>query len=114
MPNFERSVAARRTWADEWIEFWGAVYVAHPVIAARGVLFETFLFAPREVIASLYLIEDVLASTRGMEIALLAVEHLERTGARCSNGAWVEKLRHHRHPPGVARREPAREGTRAG
>jgi len=39
--------------ADEWIEFWGRVYDAVPALRSRGVLFETFLIAPREVLAAL-------------------------------------------------------------
>lgn len=34
---------------------------------------------------------------------LRAIEALERGGARCENGRYIEKLRHHAHPRGSKR-----------
>lgn len=35
-------------YTDDHINYWGDVYCSKPEIRARGILFESFLFAPRE------------------------------------------------------------------
>lgn len=37
-------------YSDSYINYWGEVYQQRPEIHARGILFESFLFAPREFI----------------------------------------------------------------
>jgi hypothetical protein len=111
MPNFVRSFAAPRAFADEHIERWGAVYLANPHIRGRGVLFETFLLAPVEILAACARpavkvsrcgllpqqldvrqradLESALHELGERAIAALAAE------SHCANGVWTEKLRHH-------------------
>lgn len=111
---FERSVTAP-VYSDEHIEFWGEVYLANRWIGARGVLFENFLAYPVQILYALGAlaedcrhmllgaqqrvreqidfsaqIERVPAIARGIAAA-------EHAGARCENGRFVEKLRHHSH-----------------
>lgn len=105
----ERPVEAP-SYADEWIEFWAGVYRANPAIGARGVLFETFLAYPHEILracaAPVLIIQcrgELALASRAMvgamrELAAAATLALERSGARCENGRFVEKMRHHRHP----------------
>ena len=40
-----------RTYPDEYIDFWGNVYLANQSIKKCGVLFETFLIAPQEILS---------------------------------------------------------------
>lgn len=114
--NAHRSVHAPFTTSDEQLEFWACVYLANPLVRARGVSFEQFLRTPswylvgarpRAVIA----VHGLKPRTRTalLELAEAAVAALEREGARCSDGRFVEKLRHHRHPRG-ARRDFLPEG----
>jgi hypothetical protein len=104
------------TWPDEFIEHWAAVYLAPEINAAlrgRRVRFETFLRAPREILAALrrpvrFTYCGLLPAQRDVqerlrfESALEAVAEaaLERVAAEahCANGRVVEKLRHHAHP----------------
>jgi hypothetical protein len=110
---FERSFAAPRTFADEHIEYWGVVYVANPQLARRGVLFGTFLLAPVEILAACARAdEDRQISRRGLLPQQLHVRMradreaaLREMGERaiaalaadsyCTDGRWIEKLRHH-------------------
>lgn len=39
-----------RTYPDAYIDHWGRVYLLNPAIRKRGVLFETFLIAPEEIL----------------------------------------------------------------
>ncbi len=39
-----------RTYPDEYIEHWGWVYLLNSALRKRGVLFETFLIAPQEIL----------------------------------------------------------------
>ena len=94
----ERSCVPQRTWPDEYIEQWGDYYRAHPEILARGVRFETFLYAPAPILRALgmpqgtveHLAIGMLETANRLRLAL------ERAGANCSNGALIEKLRHNR------------------
>ncbi len=112
MPNYERSFAALRTFADEHIERWGVVYRANPHIARRGVLFETFLLAPAEILAACSSPPVMIVSRLGlMPRQRAAQRHIDRDAAlqemgeraiaalaaeaHCANGTWCEKLRHH-------------------
>lgn len=119
-PRFQfervRSVAAPRTWPDAHLDLWGEFYTSRPEILASGVLFETFLFAPVEVLRALRLpAEAYLLAPNEIRVALglppvtvdelvdfihrkceQARELFEEAGARCSNGALIEKLRHNR------------------
>lgn len=108
---FERSVSALRTFADEHIELWAPVYLANPHIARRGVLFETFLLAPTEILAACArpamavsrggLLQEQLDARRRIDQETALYEMGERAldalaaEAHCANGAWTEKLRHH-------------------
>lgn len=38
---------------DALLHHWGEVYLANPVIRARGILFETFLRHPREILQAI-------------------------------------------------------------
>jgi hypothetical protein len=117
----ERSFAAPCTFTDEHIERWGAVYTANPQLRARGVLFETFLLAPVEILAACGLQLITVLSRPGLmprqrdaqrradtEAALreLGERAIAALGAEahCANGTWTEKLRHHAHAP----RRPAK------
>ena len=109
-PNFERPVTGP-TYSAEHIEFWGGIYLANPRVRAHGVLFSTFLMAPMQILRACATPGVRISScdharhgyTRRDEAVLLsiaeaAIRHLEQTGARCENGRWVEKLKHHAHP----------------
>lgn len=111
----ERSVAAFRTFDDAHIERWAVVYLANPQIARRGVQFETFLVAPEEILAAcLPDLETIVARTglmprqRDTQARIDRESALQEMGERaiaalaaeshCSNGVWVEKLRHRAWP----------------
>ncbi len=114
MPNYERSFAALRTFADEHIEIWAAVYLANPHLARRGVLFETFLLAPEEILCACAR-PTMIVSRHGLlpgqrkaqgradlesalqEMGERAIDALAGE-AHCSNGVWTEKLRHRAWP----------------
>lgn len=116
----ERSFAARKTFADEYIEHWACVYLANPYLGRAGVAFETFLFAPVEILATCALPSvdldraGLLPAQRGArtraELAAALQYMNERAIVRlaaechCANGTWVEKLRHHAW--GARRRAP--------
>jgi hypothetical protein len=40
------------TYPDEYIEHWGNVFLANPIVRRRGVLFTAFLVAPEEILAA--------------------------------------------------------------
>jgi hypothetical protein len=93
---------------DEQIEFWAEIYLAMPRLRGTGVSFERFLRTTPQV-REVELLPAVLALCGGkalsaitrsalIELAEAAIAQLEREGALCSNGRFVEKLRHHRHP----------------
>ena len=112
--SFERSVVARRTFADEHVEFWGEVYLANPFVRDAGVLFETFLLAPVEILLALAqrrgapgllpaqrLVRAGIERTIVRESALDAwdaIAALDGDGMHCANGRWIEKLKHHAWP----------------
>lgn len=91
----ERSVLIPRTWPDEYLDYWGDVYQDHPQIRERGVLFEFFLAHPVPVLIALRIPCPAQESTPSRQLARL-VAALERSGARRTNGALIEKLRHAR------------------
>ncbi len=114
MQNTERSFAAPRTFADECIEHWAAVYLANSQLARRGVLFETFLLAPVEILAAcgrpairvsrcgLLPAQQDARKRADLEAALQelgerAIDALAAE-AHCANGAWTEKLKHRAWP----------------
>jgi len=93
--------AAGPAYADAYIEFWARVYLGNPHLAARGVLFSTFLIAPSAIlIACARPAAPARRAGRPALIALAeaAIARLERAGAVCSNGRFIEKLRHRAHP----------------
>ncbi len=85
------------TWPDDYLDHWGDVYLAHPQIRARGVLFDSFLTHPVQILTLLglplppcspilpYWVERRIASA-------------EREGACVGNGTLGEKMRHRRYP----------------
>lgn len=118
---------------DEVLDFWGEFYLANPVIRRRGVMFEEFLIDPLGVFHAIVFApaaeEDprLRARARAVQRALdlevagkqlpLPLEQvivaLEAAGARVSNGAIVEKLRHHAWPRKVDRQQPLSTEERA-
>ncbi len=115
----ERSFAAPVILADEVLEQLGRLYLANPHLRARGVLFETFLQAPAEILRACgrpYLIlsrRGLLPSQQTAQQRLdfdRAIQDIARRaiaalppGCRCADGVWMEKLRHRAHPRGVKR-----------
>ena len=91
----ERSAAVARTWPDEYIDYWGEVYLDHPAIAARGVIFEYFLAYPVPVLIALRIPCPVALPVPSPQLQRL-LSALERNGACRSNGKLIEKLRHTR------------------
>lgn len=95
---------------DAQLEFWAEIYLAMPRLRRSGTSFEQFLRAtPQarevELLPAVVMLcggKALAARTRSalLELAEAAITHLERDGALCSNGRFVEKLRHHRHPRG--------------
>jgi len=105
-PSFERSRRAPRTFDEAHIEQWGEIYIALPLLRERGVLFETFLLAPVEILRALNQLQQAEAVRQQARAAgeTLAIQGaLEDAGYLCRNGTWIEKLRHHRRPRGTAR-----------
>ncbi len=104
----ERSWAAPVILPDAQLDYWACAYLALPGLARRGISFERFLAATPQVRAVPRLLVQLELRARlerlEAEAAGLsprhrgAIERLERAGARCENGRWVEPLRHHAHP----------------
>ena len=113
----ERSITAPAIHADAWIEFWAPVFMEphnRRRLWARGVSFEAFLAAPHyhlEVIDAFTrceiapgLLPEQRETQRRADLARYVAHLTElalravREDARCSNGAWVEKWRHHAYP----------------
>jgi len=111
---YERECSAVRTYTDAQIDYWGEVFTANPQIARRGVLFEVFLFNPPMYLGpnpavSVFVRDGLLQEQRAVrrsidqesalqEMAERAIEALAAE-SRCTNGKWIEKLRHHAWPP---------------
>lgn len=111
---FERSVAAPRTYSDEYIEFWGGAYLANPFVHEAGVLFETFLEYPIEILLAFAQKCGTPGLIPAQRLAIARVNRtevrpytadelkfiaaLERDGASCANGRWIEKMKHHAWP----------------
>ena len=110
------------TYPDEHIDYWGEVYVANPRLARRGVLFETFVVAPQDILWAVISTPDPPAVEpsraarrmrssldlhRAMEaqlaLALDGVDQLLRDPHyTVHNGAVIYRLpcpRHHRRKP---------------
>lgn len=96
---------------DAYIEHWGEVYLAHPQIRERGVLFVTFLAHPVAVLrainhSALRLTDctrrvgerDPRLDETFYALAEAAIRQLEREGASCANGRFVERLKHRMWP----------------
>lgn len=115
MNHFERSVKAPRTFADEYIELWAAVYAAQGVrMRDYQIGFETFLLAPSEIIAALdappvpvprlALLPRQRAAQARIDRDAALDETTERAiatlgkEAHCADGAWVGKMKHNRLP----------------
>ena len=104
--------------SDAELEYWARVYLGAPQLRRRGIAFEDFLRASPEVREdvrrALQLAVRARVDDLDRHVAVLAagaIEALERGGACCANGRYIEKLRHHRHPVGARRPFiPAREG----
>jgi hypothetical protein len=126
IPAHERSFAAPKTFTDEHIERWAAVYLAlenNARLRARHVRFETFLLCPREILAAID--KPVVFTYCGLlpkqreaqkhadlitalhELADAAVLQM-KSESHCADGAWTEKTRHHAYPRN-RRRTPAKE-----
>lgn len=96
--NLERPVEGP-TYADDYIERWAGVYLANPALRLLGVPFSVFLTRPAAWL------DWIGKPLRGSELEVVTriavdkvIEQLCREGARCENGRFVEKLRHHAHP----------------
>lgn len=113
----ERSSTAPVKLPDAQLHFWSDVYLANPAVRARGVSLEQFLGNPREILVACgtpvvricwqgALVPASRAMERALnELAAAVVVALERTGARCENGRFVEKLRHHSYTKCGPRRD---------
>ena len=116
---------------DSYIDYWGAIYLANPIIRAHGVLFGTFLMAPIEILhavvmASIEVAPGLLARQRAVRRRLddaaraeqlpldldAVIVALEHKGARVSDGAWIEPLRHRAWPRNVKRTQHMDGGLR--
>ncbi len=91
------------TMPDEQLEHWGRVYLAMPWLGRHGITFERFLSATPQVRASgalPALAVRARVDQRALDFAALrcVTRDLERAGACCANGRFIEKLKHHRHP----------------
>lgn len=114
-----RSLPMRAVWPDEYIEQWGQIYIDNPTLRRRGILFETFLQSPREILfavsSACHAISEteylpLLAAQRAVaarsdsgyqQLADQLVEAIPQTGPqplRWGNGAIVEPLAHCKHP----------------
>ena len=112
--TFERPIRAP-VYSDEHIDFWSEVYLANRWVRARGVLFETFLAHPVQILYALGALAedcsrmllgaqrrvreqiDFSAQAERMPAIARGIAAAEHAGARCENGRFVEKLRNHSH-----------------
>jgi len=100
---------------DEQLDYWAGVFLANPGIRARGVLFETFLIAPVQIIAAIaaapvpparagLLIGQRRAQaaadfqTSVQQVVQRLGREAERSSTGVADGRLVERLRHHRYP----------------
>ena len=105
------------TYPDAYIDYWGEIYTANPVLHRRGILFESFLQAPHELLAAVangtalplpdredfYPLLPAQQRVRDRlvmeEIADALEQRLEQEhGPVCRNGRLIEPLRHHAYP----------------
>ncbi len=117
----ERSFVAPRILDDVQLEYWALVYLANPHIRARGVLFETFLLAPAEILNALarplvpplyaQLLSEQRATREEIEFheairrtARRAMQSAERDSTFVSDGRLVERMKHRTWPRHSARR----------
>lgn len=109
----ERSFAAPRVFSDDWIEHWARVYLdprANALLRARRVSFETFLIAPREILAAarrptvgLLPAQRDVRRRIDLACAVASAEYMherfiELHGCFVRAGAALEKLKHHAWP----------------
>lgn len=113
---------------DAALDYWGEVYTANPAIRDQGVLFESFLRAPAELMAAVLLapLQDAepgllprqratrarLDASRQIELLLeITDREIEARRLVFRDRAYVEKLAHHRHPRTPARRVAQPKGV---
>ncbi len=100
----------RRVLTDEYLDYWGAVFIERDLFHTYGVRFETFVLMPEEIIEAVAQIdlerghspllprqaqamhEDVFRSFEQRTEALLP------RAAELHGQRWIEKLRHHCYP----------------
>lgn len=122
----EHPVDIDGVYPDEYLDYWGAVFLANPQVRAAGVLFGSFLRYPAEILHAVAFAPlapervGLLTAQRRLQRRFdqageaeqlplpieSAIVALEAAGARVSNGALVEKLRHHAWPRKVDRQQP--------
>ncbi|MEW8494269.1 MAG: hypothetical protein AB2604_10725 [Candidatus Thiodiazotropha taylori] len=113
--------------SDEHIDFWGDVYIANrALLRERGVLFETFMFAPKDILSAvlsgraiplsndqdfypllpaqmkvaerLFNQEQEAWERECLEADLTRIRETGNSPARVANGKLIEPLTHHAHP----------------
>jgi hypothetical protein len=93
--------------ADELLEHWADVYLRTPELRRRGVLFESFLAFPAEVLHAVEAEGAACACAVARMVAQGAVRaRLEEREFAHRGDRYVQKLAHHRHYTGP--RRPAR------
>ncbi len=104
------------TFPDEYIHYWGGIYIALPAILHRGILFDTFLLHPQEIInqvCSEACSEDdvlpLLPIQQAVMHELAEAEHdaLIPATAQHRDGAFIERMKHHCWTPRKSWRKQA-------
>jgi hypothetical protein len=109
---------------DHYLDHWGEVYLAHPALRARGILFDTFLQDPEQLlsyvdgrplpplpdgedhypllpeqraVADRLAVRDEILDDEQFEqlVSDIEAELVEPLDARGSDGRLIEPLRHH-------------------
>lgn len=84
-------------YSDEYIDHWAKVFTERDLFKQRGICFETFLLAPREILAAV----EQMPRSEPLLSAQAAVMHrdLEESmvpdGAMLRGGVYVLPLKHH-------------------
>lgn len=98
------------TFPDDYIEHWGTVYNNVPAIRERGVLFNTFLLYPDQIMQQVFE-EDAMPLLPMQQVVMHKVaaadaEHdaLIPATAQRRGGSFIERWRHHCWTPRKHRR----------
>lgn len=99
------AVAAAPILPDELLEHWGRVYLAHPRLRERGILFEAFVSFPGDLLRAV----EAEGAAAACAVARMVAQGEVRRALdvdplwRWRGHAYIEPLHHRRHVRGAAR-----------